>query len=489
MKEGKYRYLFHNMALFTISSFVSKVLVFCLVPFYTAVLTEAQYGIADVMQTTLLLLVPLLSMNAGESALRFGLDHTEDRDRILLFGLKKVIRSIIIVVTVCVLTALYLNTGLLRPVFMSGRSLPVILLLFAVLYTCDSLYEFMLLYCQGTEQVQIMITGSVSCTLLVILSNLFLLLVLQLELLGYLLAQMVAFTGAFLIMFLLIGGREQLKSAIQREKSRADNDILEKEVTEYGASMLLYSTASWVNNAIDRYYILLMLGAVQNGLYGAAYKIPAILQTIQRIFAQAWQMSAVKEYKGEDREKFFSDMYRTYEAVLVMGCAGIILFLKVIASILFQKGFYEAWILVPPLLVSVIFGALEGFLGSIALAFRDGKSMGRATGIGAVVNVILNYFGIMRFNTFGAALATLCSYFVMFALAFLFVRKHVKLKVNIVRDAVALMLLVIESLMVIFNMKNYFWWNTGIVIILLLLFRGEAMMVIGKFIKRRQDAD
>ena len=71
------------MALFTVSNFVSKILVFLLVPFYTDVLTESEYGIADVMQATLLLAVPLLSMNAGEAALRFALEHTDRYGSIL----------------------------------------------------------------------------------------------------------------------------------------------------------------------------------------------------------------------------------------------------------------------------------------------------------------------------------------------------------------------------------------------------------------------
>ena len=43
-----------------------------------------------------------------------------------------------------------------------------------------------------------------------------------------------------------------------------------------------------------------MLGSVQNGLYGVAYKIPAILMVFQRIFAQSFQMSATKSYKEEE---------------------------------------------------------------------------------------------------------------------------------------------------------------------------------------------
>ena len=87
MSRGRYRYLFSNMALFTVSNFVSKLLVFLLVPFYTSVLSEAQYGVADVMQTTLLLTVPLLSLNIGEAALRFALAG-ENQKNVLKTGLK-----------------------------------------------------------------------------------------------------------------------------------------------------------------------------------------------------------------------------------------------------------------------------------------------------------------------------------------------------------------------------------------------------------------
>ncbi|MBQ9605651.1 MAG: hypothetical protein IJV16_00540 [Lachnospiraceae bacterium] len=85
------RYLLKNMSLFTISNVASKLLVFFLVPFYTNVLTESDYGIADVMQATLLLTVPLLSINAGEAALRFGIEESDKRGSILKSGLRRVL--------------------------------------------------------------------------------------------------------------------------------------------------------------------------------------------------------------------------------------------------------------------------------------------------------------------------------------------------------------------------------------------------------------
>ncbi len=470
MAKGKYKYLFQNMALFTISSFVSKMLVFFLVPFYTSVLTGSEYGIADVMQTTLLLTVPLLSLNAGEAALRFGLDKDADHSAILKIGLGRVFKADIIM-TIALGIAMLLSFKRLIPISMAHIAL------FYVLFLCASFYEYMLLYCQGTEKVQIMITGSVTCTMLVIMCNLLFLLRFSMGLNGYLFAQMISYVGSGLLMFNLIGGLESLKSHTENEK-------LEKDMKKYGSQMLLYSTSSWINNALDRYYIAIMIGSTANGLYGVAYKIPAILQVFQRIFAQAWQMSAAKEFEGEERDKFFSNMYRVYNAILVVGCAGIIWILKILAALMYQKEFFEAWILVPPLLISVIFGALEGFLGSICLAFKDGQSIGKATGAGAIVNIVLNYIFIVEFGTMGAAIATLVSYFVMFALALIMVRKYVKLRIHLFRDVVAYLLLVAEALLVIMNMKNYFWINAGIVIVLAAIYCGELGEMVKKCLKR-----
>ena len=101
MKKNRYKNLFGNMALFTLGNFVSKVLVMLLVPLYTNVLTTAEYGRADVMQTTLLLLVPLLTMNAGEAALRFGLERTSERGSILRTMLRTIAAADIVVVALC----------------------------------------------------------------------------------------------------------------------------------------------------------------------------------------------------------------------------------------------------------------------------------------------------------------------------------------------------------------------------------------------------
>ena len=107
--KTRYKYLADNLALFTISNFVSKILVFLLVPFYTNVLSTADYGIADVMQTTLLLLVPMLTVNMGEAALRYGIDRSDKRSEIFRIGLKYVGIAVLITAAGCILGCFFVR--------------------------------------------------------------------------------------------------------------------------------------------------------------------------------------------------------------------------------------------------------------------------------------------------------------------------------------------------------------------------------------------
>ena len=474
---SKLKYLANNLALFSISNFVSKILVFLLVPLYTNVLTTREYGIADVFQVTLLLLVPALTVNMGEGALRFGIERSKDRGSILRIGFKYTLRA-----------AAFVALAALIAAFFAKGEIRWYLLLFTILFFTNAVYEFLILYFQGCERVKIVVAGSILSTLTIILCNLLFLLVFRIGLNGYLFSQMIAFGVASLTMLLLkhlypqeTKSRETGENAGNVPEKEAEKE-LEKELLAYGKPLILYSTGSWINNAADRYLVLYLCGAAVNGLYGVAYKIPAILMVFQRVFAQAWQMSATKSYKDEDGEAFFSTMYRTYHTFMVLGCGVLILLLKPVAGFLFQKDFYEAWVLVSPLLISVIFGALTGFLGSICLAHKDAKSMGIATGIGAALNVGLNLLLIPYLGAMGAAIATAASYFTMYFMALLITRKYVKIRSRFVRDYLAYALLIAEAFVMIRAHRPVvgYAFAAGTVIVLIAMHAKETKEIAGK---------
>ena len=69
--ESKYKKLVKNSVVFFIGNLGSKVITFLIVPFYTYYLTTAEYGTADLVTTTVNLLVPFAMVGMNEAVLRF----------------------------------------------------------------------------------------------------------------------------------------------------------------------------------------------------------------------------------------------------------------------------------------------------------------------------------------------------------------------------------------------------------------------------------
>ena len=462
--KSKYQYLAGNIALFSVSNFVSKILVFLLVPLYTDVLTTYEYGIADVMQVTLLLLVPALTFNMGEAALRFGIEYADRRGSILKTGLSYVLRADGLTVGLCIISFAFVP-----------QEIKWFILLFAILFIANSLFEFLVLFFQGCEAVPIVVIGSVCSTVVMIAGNIVFLLVVKIGLNGYIYSQILAYALASVVMLAIGKG-----AGVVRDLK--EDTALKTEMLAYGTPLIAYSTGSWINNAADRYIVLAVCGAAVNGVYGVAYKIPAILMVFQRIFAQAWQMSATKSYKDDKSSEFFTQMYRTYNSFMVTGCAVLILFVEPIAKFMFRKDFYEAWIYVPPLLISVIFGALTGFLGSICLAHKDSKSMGIATSIGAVANVAMNLAFVPYFGAMGAAVATAVSYAIMFTFAYVFVRKYVIIENSILVDVLAYLILIAISVAMMGQFTLRYPVGAILTVVLILLYHKDIAAIIQKFV-------
>ena len=72
--SSKTKQLAVDTILFGISTFGSKILVFLLTPLYTAVLLTEEYGIADLINTTVNLIYPVLTLAITDATLRYSLD-------------------------------------------------------------------------------------------------------------------------------------------------------------------------------------------------------------------------------------------------------------------------------------------------------------------------------------------------------------------------------------------------------------------------------
>lgn len=76
---NKYWNLIKNVVVLGVGSFTSKLLSVVMLPFYTHVLSEEEYGIADLVVNTANLLIPLVSLSIAEAVVRFALESKSYR--------------------------------------------------------------------------------------------------------------------------------------------------------------------------------------------------------------------------------------------------------------------------------------------------------------------------------------------------------------------------------------------------------------------------
>ena len=371
MENNRYKKLGRNTALMVVGNFASKILTFVLLPLYTYCLTTSEYGISDLITTTINLCLPFLTLTISESVLRMTLERDSDKKQIFT------ITAVIIGLGFGVLV-------LTTPVW--GHLVPFkeYILYFLVYYLVMVLSNTAQQFTKGLEHVDTFVISGIAATFATCMWNLILLLGFQMGIGGYLLAYILGYATSFIYIF--------IKEKLWRywiSVNAIDQGIV-REMLIYCIPLIPNSISWWISDSSDRYILEFFWGASVIGIYAIAYKLPSIISILSTILTSAWQISAVEGFGSEESKEFFSDVYQKYASVYVMVCSGMVLFIKVIAKILFSGEFYEGWKYAIVLMAAVIFQALSGFLGIIYAASKKTKTIFITTILGAGSNIVLN---------------------------------------------------------------------------------------------------
>ena len=431
---NKYRYLLANTLLFALSGIIVKILSFFMLPLYTGVLTTTEYGIAELMHTTIMLLTPVLSLSVAEAVIRFLL--VKDCDKKAVFT-----ASMVIIAAGTVVLAL--TKPLVEKL---SPEIGEYFVYFLLLYFATTVENALFRFAKGLEKVKACSLNGVIIVLVTIFTNLLLLLKFNMGLEGYLIAMIAA--QAVSSIYLAVVCRVWKYCSMRGMKKTVTMEML-----AYSIPFIPTAIAWWINSAFDRYMLVFILGTAANGLFGVASKIPAIINTVTSVFIQAWQISGIKEYGDEEYEQFFANIYNLYNILMVLMVAVLIPITPVLAKFLFAGEFYEAWTYVPVLCISSIFSGLTGVVASVFYAVKKTKILMHSTISGAVVNIVLNYILIKKMGINGAGIATMVSFAVVFFVRYTEARKYIRLKINLIRDIVSYILLVTEAVIMVMQPK------------------------------------
>jgi O-antigen/teichoic acid export membrane protein len=215
------------------------------------------------------------------------------------------------------------------------------------------------------------------------------------------------FTGTLLVyLALLIYRTEQLGLEFDR--------ALLRKMQVFGMPLVPSALALWTINWIDREFVVWYKGLPEAGVYSAAVKIASVVTFVMVAFRTAWPAFA---YSIEDER----EAKRTYAFVLTY----LLTFASWIALALGALAPWWVRVLTNAHYQRADKGvALLAFAGAIyagytVLAIGSGRARKTqlnwvVTGVGAAVNVGLNFWLIPRWGMVGASISTAAAYVVLF---------------------------------------------------------------------------
>ena len=410
MSKGKD--LAKNTAIVSIGKICTQLITFFLLPVYTAVLSNEEYGVVDLLNTLMSLLLPIATLQIEQGIFRYLLDCRENKEKQTTL-ITTVSKFILVQSAICILIFLCASPFIHNEYkyFLMAN------LLMGILSSIS------LQICRGLGDNKTYAVGSFITGALTVILNVIFIVAFKWGAYGMLIATAISNLLCAIYVF--------VKKKIYKYIDIKQNDKkLLKDIVKYSVPLIPNMISWWIVSASDRTIISAVIGVAQNGIYSAANKFSGIFSTLYSVFNLTWTESASININSEDRDEFFSKIFDFIVRFFGSLCLGTIAVMPFVFGILVNEKFAESYYQIPILILGSVFNILVSFLGSVYVAKKLTKEIAKTSIIAAIINIVVNVALINQIGLYAASISTVIAYFAMFIYRWIDVKKYVSIKTN-----------------------------------------------------------
>lgn len=417
-----------NTIIFGLGTFGSKIIMFILLPIYTAYMTTTELGEGELVVNFMNLIYPIVTINIVSALLRYTMDKKNDY--------AKVLQSTSVVVGIGVILC-----GAIFCVINIKSSINNWKLYLWLLLVCYSFQQVLAVFSKALDKTKVFAIGNIIYTSSLFVISVILLVVLKRKTAGYIEGIILANIITFVYFaFNLKINKFMCKSKIDVK--------LTKEMILFSLPLIINSVSWWITSFCDRFVLELNIGTDAVGIYSVASKIPAIVSTMASVFMQAWVLSAIKAYQ-DGNCNFFNIVFEKFSALFIVWASIIIICSKFIMPYLVGAEFSVSWLYVPLLICAAVFSGFGNFYAALYTSAKKNFSVMITTLVGAIANIILNFILIPKFGIHGAVIATMVSQLIITIYRMVDSKKFIKFDINYIRITLAIIMLILESVLLI----------------------------------------
>ena len=404
--------LIKNTAIITVGKICTQMVSFFLLPLYTAILTTAEYGVVDLLNTLVSLLLPIVTFQIEQAVFRYLIDARNDEEKtakVISTTVFTVIIQCIIYLAIFILVSRWINNE--YKYFLATN----------VIACIGS--SIMLQISRGLGDNQTYAIGSFITAGVTIIFNVIFIVGFRFGAYGMLTASLLA--NIICVIFIFIKKKIYRYLSITEYKKE-----LLKKLWKYSLPLIPNQLSWWVFNSSNRLIISTFLGMSANGIFAAAHKFSSVYITIYNIFNMTWTESATLHIDDEDNSEFFSKITNNMFSLFSCLCFGIIAFMPFIFPIMINEAYGEAYNQIPILMLASLGNVGVGLISVIYIARKKTKEVAKISIMAAVINLIVHLTLIKFIGLYAASISTLVAYYSMLIYRFIDVRKYVKLNLD-----------------------------------------------------------
>ena len=383
-----------------------------LLPLYTAFLSTTEYGVIDLLNTLISLMIPIISFQLDMGIFRFLIDKRKEKH-----AQKDLITSTIYFISVQILIYLLIFSFISKWVhneykyFLASN-------LVATVFS-----NLFLQIARGQGDNKKYAIGSFLAGVATLILNVIFIAKFRMGAYGMLYAHLIGNIVCIMYTFISLHLYKYISVKNYNKK------VL-KEVLKYSIPLIPNAISWWIVNVSDRIIITYFMNIAMNGIYSVANKFSSLITIVYNVFNIAWTESAAVNFNSDDRNEYFSNIFNITIRFFGALCLGIIAFMPFIFNLLVNGNYGQAYLQIPILILSTMFNILVSFLGSIYVAKKLTKEISKTSFIAATINIIVNITLINKIGLFAASISTLVAWISMFIYRLIDSKKYVKLKVN-----------------------------------------------------------
>lgn len=419
--KGRVAFLLGNTLVFALGGLAVKAVSLVLMPLYTTALTAGEYGTAELLNSAIEIVLPLLSLGVVEALYRFSIDDDVPKDELFAGSLVVLGGGIVCTGVLCALGSVVWGME------HAGS--------FFVLFCSVCVFKATTQLARGLGHVRRFVVYGLINALAMVVSTYLLLFRAHLGVEGYLWSFAIGYLMGGLVAFL---GSAEYRLLVPFRVDR----VLLRRMLVYSLPLVPNLLSWWLVSVSGRYVVLWGSGVVAAGLFTAASKMPALVNIVASVFQQAWQYSTAREIDSPDRGAFFGSVLRGY-SLATLSAAGLVIALnRPISRVMLQAEFSEGWRYVPLLMLVASFGVISIFFESFYQALKNSGVLMASTAMGAVVNVILGVALVPFMGPWGAGLAGAVAYALILVVRARDLRRRIDLPIDRPRLTYQLALLI-----------------------------------------------